>query len=195
MNNPIDIGRMYGLSGTSTHTMMNSPKDMNMFNRMVDIPQMNDSQITDEMCMSMQNRGINIANEIINQTTSNTGQSIENTQSTMQNESQLMSNSTGLTTYNNTDQGIKPQANVIFKNPYMQNSTNIEFMNELLRTHIGKMAEIEFLIGTNNMHVKQGRLTGMGSNYIVLKELNTDRIIIADFYNIKFVTIYDENYR
>lgn len=195
MNNPIDIGRMYGLNGTGTHTMMNSPKDMNMFNRMVDISQMNDSQITDEMCMPMQNRSINVANEIINQTTSNTGQGMGNAQSTMQNESQIMNNSTGLTTYNNTDQVIKPQANVIFKNPYMQGNNNIELMNDLLRTHIGKMAEIEFLIGTNNMHVKQGQLTGMGSNYITLKELNTGRIIIADFHNIKFVTIYDDNYR
>lgn len=189
MNNPIDIGRMYGLSGTNTQTMMNNPDDMNLLNRMVDIPQMNESQMSDEMCMPMQNRGMNIANETSNQSTQNTaGQSIANTQMTRQNNSELAM-------YNKSNHNIQPQANVIFENPYMQKSNNIEFMNDLLRTHIGKLAEVEFLIGTNNTHIRRGQLTGVGSNYIVLKEFSTGRTMIADFYNIKFVTIYDGNYR
>ncbi|MBQ1992449.1 MAG: alginate lyase, partial [Clostridia bacterium] len=57
---------------------------------------------------------------------------------------------------------------------------------------VGKMADIEFLVGTNTTHLKRGQITGVGTNYIVIREFDTGRTMVGDFSNIKFVTIYDD---
>lgn len=187
MNNPIDIGRIYGLNSADTRTM--NTTDTMHSNMYGDYPQMNDMEMSDEMCMPMR-RGMNTS-----QSTMQQEQNTTNTEPPMQNED-FMSNNTQLAVpmKNQAMQSTRNPTNVIIKNPYTQVSSNIEFMNDLLRTHVGKMAEVEFLIGTNSTHIRRGQLTGVGSNYIVLKEYSTGRTMIADFYNIKFVTIYDNTY-
>lgn len=69
---------------------------------------------------------------------------------------------------------------------------SLQYMNGYLRTQVGKMAEIEFLVGNNNTAIKRGYITNVGANYIILRELNSNGKIICDYYNIKFVTIYDD---
>jgi hypothetical protein len=50
--------------------------------------------------------------------------------------------------------------------------------------------KIEFLIGTNTFTDKSGTLIGVGANYILLREADSDDILTCDFFNIKFVTIF-----
>ena len=86
-------------------------------------------------------------------------------------------------------------AHSVTPNIIYQGSThnhNIEYMNELMRTQVGKMADVEFLVGTSTTHIKRGQITGVGTNYIVIKEYDTGRTMVGDFSDIKFVTIYDD---
>ena len=77
-------------------------------------------------------------------------------------------------------------------NATIVSTDSLQYMNGYLRTQVGKMAEIEFLVGNNNTAIKRGYITNVGANYIILRELNSNGKIICDYYNIKFVTIYDD---
>lgn len=67
---------------------------------------------------------------------------------------------------------------------------SLQYLNGFLRTQVGRAVKVDFLIGTNTMLDKAGVLLGVGANYILIKEDETDDIIACDFYNIKFVKFY-----
>lgn len=67
---------------------------------------------------------------------------------------------------------------------------SLQYLNGFLRTQIGKYVEVEFLIGTTNRVMRSGRLIGLGINYILLLDIETQDIVACDFYNIKFVKFY-----
>lgn len=69
-------------------------------------------------------------------------------------------------------------------------SESLQYMNGFLRTQIGRRVKVEFLIGTNSFVDKEGTLLGVGVNYIIINETDTDDITVCDFYNIKFVRFY-----
>ena len=71
----------------------------------------------------------------------------------------------------------------------VQNEYNIQNLNDLMRSQIGKNVTIEFLIGANNLIEKKGTVLAVGDDYIILNEDNTESILICDFYNIKFITL------
>ena len=223
MNNPIDIGRMYGLNNTNTRTI-SSRDAIHMRNNAINFPQRETLQNTDDMGMSITGESMNIVDEIpynsdcdmkqqnydnnrnmystqnkksnVNNMktrsdmSTNTNQNMwqstgENMHSQMQNNSQLMPKNSGMSSHSVTP-------NIIFQSP--THNHNIEYMNELMRTQVGKIADVEFLVGTNITHVKRGQITGVGTNYIVIKEYDTGRTMVGDFSDIKFVTIYDDYY-
>lgn len=111
---------------------------------------------------------------------------------------QLIGNHSGLTQTPATtlaqDQDISedmtPQMST--GNATIVSTDSLQYMNGYLRTQVGKMAEIEFLVGNNNTAIKRGYITNVGANYIILRELNGNGKIICDYYNIKFVTIFDD---
>ena len=220
MNNPIDIGRMYGLNNTNTRTI-NHQDTMHMLNNAHNLPQRETSPNTDDMGISMQGENMNIADEMqynsdcgmkqqnydnkrnmystqnkksnVNNMkmhsnmSTNTNQNMwqgtgDSMHSQMQNSSQLMPINSGMSAHS-----VIP--NIIYQSS--AHNHNIEYMNELMRTQVGKMADVEFLVGTNNTHVKRGQITAVGTNYIVIREYDTGRTMVGDFSDIKFVTIYD----
>ena len=65
-----------------------------------------------------------------------------------------------------------------------------QYFNGFLRTQIGKKVTVDFLIGTNTLVDKTGTLLGVGANYILINEIETDDLLICDFYTIKFVKVY-----
>lgn len=86
-----------------------------------------------------------------------------------------------------------PQQTQVPLSDYQQQAMNAEsmqYMNGFLRMQIGSRITAEFLIGTNTYLEKSGKLLAVGANYIVLQEAMTDDILVCDFFNIKFVTIY-----
>jgi hypothetical protein len=67
---------------------------------------------------------------------------------------------------------------------------SLQYINGFLRTQIGKKVTVDFLIGTGTLVDKTGTLLGVGANYIVINEIETDDLLICDFYSIKFVKVY-----
>ncbi|MBU3158786.1 hypothetical protein KPL37_03225 [Clostridium frigoris] len=59
-----------------------------------------------------------------------------------------------------------------------------------LQSQIGKYVRVDFLLGTNIFQDRQGLLQEVGISFIVLKESNTDNLIMCDIYSIKFVTVF-----
>lgn len=77
-----------------------------------------------------------------------------------------------------------------YPEPYRVTPESIQYLNGFLRSQIGRLVEIEFLIGTNDTVKKTGYLLGIGANYILMSEEGTNHLLTADFYNIKFVKIF-----
>ena len=67
--------------------------------------------------------------------------------------------------------------------------TNSIYTPAFLREQIGKLMQVEFLIGTNNMVDRIGFLEDVGASYILLRSFEGDSLIYADIYSIKFITI------
>ncbi len=67
---------------------------------------------------------------------------------------------------------------------------SLEYLNGFMRSQIGRTVRVDFLIGTNTLVDKTGVLLGVGSNYILLNEVQTDDLLACDFYNIKFIHFY-----
>ncbi|TGJ76794.1 hypothetical protein [Caproiciproducens galactitolivorans] len=70
------------------------------------------------------------------------------------------------------------------------NADSLQYLNGFLRTQIGRPVLVEFLIGTNTLVDRSGTLLGVGVNYILLQEAETDDLLACDFYNIKFIKFY-----
>lgn len=71
-----------------------------------------------------------------------------------------------------------------------EQNEGIEYLNGLIRTQIGRRASIDFLLGTSGMVTKDGYILGVGANYILINEVDTDDITACDFYNIKFIRFF-----
>ncbi len=66
----------------------------------------------------------------------------------------------------------------------------IEYTQGYLRTNIGKKVKVEFLIGTNMLIDREGTLIDVGISYIIIRETETDDLLLCDIYSIKFVRFY-----
>lgn len=67
---------------------------------------------------------------------------------------------------------------------------NPAYIPGFLRTQIGKKVRVEFLIGTGTTTDRIGQLVGVGASYILIRLEETDDILMADLFSIKFVTFY-----
>jgi hypothetical protein len=67
---------------------------------------------------------------------------------------------------------------------------SMQYINGYLRTQIGRKVTIQFLIGTNTMQDRTGTLLAVGANYVIIREVETDDMLVCDFFSIKFVRIY-----
>ncbi len=67
--------------------------------------------------------------------------------------------------------------------------TNAIYTPAFLRTQIGKLMRVEFLIGTNNLVDRIGILSDVGASYILLRSFENDSLVYCDLYSIKFITI------
>lgn len=65
-----------------------------------------------------------------------------------------------------------------------------DYIQGYLRTVIGRYVKVEFILGTNMLIDREGTLVDVGIDHIVLREPETDDLVVADLYSIKFVRIY-----
>lgn len=63
-------------------------------------------------------------------------------------------------------------------------------IQKILSENIGIYVVIEFLIGTDRMHRKQGYIYHVGTSYITLYDDENDNFILCDIFSVKFVYFY-----
>jgi len=68
--------------------------------------------------------------------------------------------------------------------------TDPSYLQGYLKEFVGKFVKIEFLIGTNMFVDKEGTLKNVGISYVTLQPPETDDLLIADLYSIKFITVF-----
>lgn len=66
----------------------------------------------------------------------------------------------------------------------------VGYIQEYLARNIGRYVKIEFLIGTNMLVDREGVIREVGTNYVVIQEPETDDLLMADLYAVKFVRTY-----
>ncbi len=76
--------------------------------------------------------------------------------------------------------------------PLPETFTNTMYLPGYLRTQIGRLVNVNFLIGTQLVD-RAGILTQIGDSYIVLRPLAEKFDVVCDLYSIKFVTVLDPN--
>ncbi|EOD01799.1 hypothetical protein [Caldisalinibacter kiritimatiensis] len=64
------------------------------------------------------------------------------------------------------------------------------FIQGYLRTVIGRYVKVNFILGTNMFIDREGTLVDVGIDHIVLREPQTDDLVLCDLYSIKFVKIF-----
>lgn len=74
-----------------------------------------------------------------------------------------------------------------YSNPFPVTKESIQYLNGFMRTQIGRRAQFQFQIGSDELVEKDGFLLGVGANYILINEIGTNDITACDFYNIKFI--------
>ncbi len=71
----------------------------------------------------------------------------------------------------------------------LPNADNSNYLQEYLKSMIGRLVKIDFLIGSDNLICKEGILKEVGTDYIVLELLQSNDLLVGDLYSIKFVQI------
>lgn len=68
-------------------------------------------------------------------------------------------------------------------------------MQQILADNVGNYVAIEFLIGTQNLVLRQGLLYSVGAGFVVLYEEAQQIYQVCDVFAIKFVTFYQPGQR
>ena len=68
-------------------------------------------------------------------------------------------------------------------------------MQQILQDNIGSYVAVEFLIGTQNLVLRQGLLYSVGAGFVVLYDEAQDIYQVCDVFSVKFVTFYKPGHR
>lgn len=66
---------------------------------------------------------------------------------------------------------------------------NTENLENFLKTQIGTLATVEMLVGINQSVNKIGIITLVGDDYLLLKEAQTENILVCPLKNIEFIRL------
>lgn len=196
MNNQIDLGRIYGIEGTIADASGLEPRN---FIQSPNIPSL--EQIAE---YNLASRGINVnpqtnVNQLPIDTEYPTGVPYDADYNLSIPPNSGSYTSTPTTALNNTMNMQQPPTDINqvgnvaitdFSNPFPVTPESIQYLNGFIRTQIGRRITVTFLVGSNMLEEKSGFLLGVGANYILINELDTNDLTACDFYNIKFIRFY-----
>lgn len=77
------------------------------------------------------------------------------------------------------------------ENPQTNEEVYQGSLRGVIARNLGVYVIIEFLIGTNNIVIKDGILYASGINYVTLYQEDQNRYVLCDLYAIKFINFYD----
>lgn len=75
----------------------------------------------------------------------------------------------------------------MFDNSFNVTPNDVSYLNDFMKTQIGKPISIDFLIGDHNLLNESGILIGIGANYILIHNDKNNNITACDSSGIKFV--------
>lgn len=196
VNNQIDLGRIYGIEGGIADASGLEPRN---FIQSPNIPSL--EQIAE---YNLASRGINVnpqtnVNQFPIDTDYPTGVPYDADYNLSIPPNSGSYTSTPTTALNNTMNMQQPSTDINqvgnvaitdFSNPFPVTPESIQYLNGFIRTQIGRRITVTFLVGSNMLEEKSGFLLGVGANYILINELDTNDLTACDFYNIKFIRFY-----
>lgn len=87
-------------------------------------------------------------------------------------------------------QGLPSQVMPMERQPTPTTLESSYYTAGLLRSFIGERMRVQFLVGTSGPLIDMtGTLVEVGANYIILRPIDSDDLLICDLYSIKFVTV------
>lgn len=183
MNNQIDLAKIYGIEGGVGSTQMLEPRN---FLSSQNIPSL--EQIAE---YNVASQGID-PNQGINTLESNYQAGVpidyQDTQVPfVPTPTTTLDQSMNIDTSMRTTEGVQITD---FSNPFPVTPESIQYLNGFIRTQIGRRINVTFLVGSNTLEEKNGYLLGVGANYILINEIDTNDLTACDFYNIKFIRFY-----
>jgi hypothetical protein len=91
---------------------------------------------------------------------------------------------------NNQNEGIPSPDGTINTPPETDMNTEAfqGSMQQILSENIGAYVVVEFLIGTQQMTVREGYIYNVGRSFLVLYNHDNQEYIICDIFSVKFVT-------
>ncbi len=186
MNNQIDLGKIYGIQNISSD---NAGLELRNAIQGRNIPSL--EQIAE---YNLASRGIDVSGTQNSDYPTGLPYDIEYNNNLREQDNSFVSTPT--TTLNMTNQSevgsvpVGDTAITDFSNPFPVTAESIQYLNGFIRTQIGRRITVTFLVGSNQLEEKSGFLLGVGANYILINELNTNDLTACDFYNIKFIRFY-----
>ncbi|QHI71377.1 hypothetical protein [Aminipila terrae] len=83
------------------------------------------------------------------------------------------------------------RSNLKSKTDIIKNSnTNFQYINEFFHSQVGRYVQIDCFVGSDEILSKYGYLVGVGSDYILLQDIEFNQIISIDLWSIKFMYVY-----
>lgn len=70
-----------------------------------------------------------------------------------------------------------------------KDSDNSNYLQDYLKSIIGRFVNVDFLIGNDSLISKEGILKEVGTDYIVLEMVQSNELLLCDIYSVKFVQI------
>ena len=71
---------------------------------------------------------------------------------------------------------------------FQQSPAYVGSWQQILKNNVGEYCMIEFLIGTQNLELREGILYNVGVSFVVLYNDRNDVYMVCDLYSIKFVS-------
>lgn len=207
-NNQIDLSAIYGLN--------NDCKSQEKYNAKNFLPAENIPSLEQIAAYNLASRGIKIPtsgnfdgdigseyNNAISQTSDYNGTSFDSSVDLTDNISDFPTGAyddtineintermTNIESAENTIESAKNTTITDFSNPFPVTADTIQYLNGFIRTQIGRRVKVEFLVGSNTLETREGYLLGVGANYILINELDTNDLTACDFYNVKFIRFF-----
>ena len=171
--NMIDLGQIYGLTGNNANRYMYANTS-----DIVNIPSLEDIANAHQMNRNQSMKtGVNDSNIV-------PSSSIQTVGSSVPISSPMRVNLT-------TEESAQPieEHNQPFQS-LLVDAQSIQYLNSFARTQIGRMVQVNFMMGTNTVQTLEGTLLGVGTNFLLINERGTRNVTACDFYNVKYIRFF-----
>lgn len=193
--NMIDLGQIYGLTGDNANRYMYANTS-----DIVNIPSLEDIANTHQMNRNQSmTTGVNDSNIVPSssiQTVASPMSDLDELNSGNRNSSETATGtsvpiSSPMRVNLTTSQDAQPieEYNQPFQ-PFLVDAQNIQYLNSFARTQIGRMVQVNFMMGTNTVQSLEGTLLGVGANFLLINERGTRNVTACDFHNVKYIRFF-----